>query len=506
MSVGGLLIAVFALHALFALAVGTHGWDDGAITMGYANTFADTGRIALTPPSEVVEGFSSPLWFLLLAGTYRLIPLDFGGMILAAQLWTAFFAAVGAAVLYALLRPVLTRSAWLVSLLVFASFLSETANGMEMTALSALALATVRALQRPATGAIVLLVLGGLAPWVRLEAGGYVIVGALVLFAMTRDVRRAGLIAAGAFMSMIVLSGLRLAIFGSLLPNTMLAKRWPPYLESDIAQRWYIVVELAFVLAPAAILVTIGVMGNWHWRRPTTPPASAYILGYLIAVAGFNLVVGKNWGYLGRMEQSVVAVTVVLVVYAAPRTMQAIESRWRLATAVILLLALTLFGLKVQGMGWPLGRTDGTTPAATRNVQLAAEDIRARLDLPTASVLIADVGGAGLCCKKLRILDLALLTNRELARNGYSALPGLIDRERPDIIGTHGEWSTITGVYALDSFRKNYTPVRFKKLWMWFYVRNDHIAALDCHPTDAAPADPIDRAYVRSVGKVCALE
>ena len=47
------------------LLIGDNGWDDGAITLAFARTFARHGRVALTPRSEVVEGFSSVSWFLL---------------------------------------------------------------------------------------------------------------------------------------------------------------------------------------------------------------------------------------------------------------------------------------------------------------------------------------------------------------------------------------------------------------------------------------------------------
>src|SRR5262249_23947591 len=61
------LLAILAVQSALLLAairlVGAHGWDDSAITLAYARTFAETGRIALTPASEHVEGFSSVAWF-----------------------------------------------------------------------------------------------------------------------------------------------------------------------------------------------------------------------------------------------------------------------------------------------------------------------------------------------------------------------------------------------------------------------------------------------------------
>src|ERR1700712_5559631 len=144
-----LFASVFAVHGVIALVVGTRGWDDGSITVAFARTFADSGRIAMTPLPGVGEGSSSPFWMLLLAATFRVLPLDFNGMLLASQLWAAIFAALGSALLYLLSRPFLKSAALPLSFVVFVSsgFFNETANGMEMTALSAAALAMIWALR-----------------------------------------------------------------------------------------------------------------------------------------------------------------------------------------------------------------------------------------------------------------------------------------------------------------------------------------------------------------------
>ena len=64
----GLAIVLFVQFAALiavCLLIGDNGWDDGAITLAFSRTFAHHGRVALTPYSETVEGFSSVSWFLL---------------------------------------------------------------------------------------------------------------------------------------------------------------------------------------------------------------------------------------------------------------------------------------------------------------------------------------------------------------------------------------------------------------------------------------------------------
>ena len=68
MSRTGIAIVVaaqFAALIAVSLLIGDNGWDDGAITLAFAKTFAHHGLVALTPHSETVEGFSSVSWFLL---------------------------------------------------------------------------------------------------------------------------------------------------------------------------------------------------------------------------------------------------------------------------------------------------------------------------------------------------------------------------------------------------------------------------------------------------------
>ena len=88
---------------------------------------------------------------LQIASVYRVFPVGFGGMILAAQLLNALFAVLGATLLWELLRPFLPRMAVLLSIAVsaYGPFLLETANGMEMSALSAAALAMLWLIKQP---------------------------------------------------------------------------------------------------------------------------------------------------------------------------------------------------------------------------------------------------------------------------------------------------------------------------------------------------------------------
>jgi hypothetical protein len=117
-----LALFVFSAHVLVALAVGAEGWDDGAITLAFASSFADTGTIGLTPNSETVEGFSSPFWFLLMAGFKALFHFRFHAYITVAQIVAAAFTTVTALISYLYIpRRIKGFATWLLVAALFVS-------------------------------------------------------------------------------------------------------------------------------------------------------------------------------------------------------------------------------------------------------------------------------------------------------------------------------------------------------------------------------------------------
>src|SRR3981081_777712 len=99
------LYAAVALQllALFLAVrfVGRGAWDDGAITLAFSKTFAQTGRISLTPLSEQVEGFSSLSWFVINAGIAGFKP-GFAQAIAVSQVLSAAFLVISLCYLFAL--------------------------------------------------------------------------------------------------------------------------------------------------------------------------------------------------------------------------------------------------------------------------------------------------------------------------------------------------------------------------------------------------------------------
>lgn len=528
-------LVVLTVHVALAEVVGTNGWDDGAITLAFARTFADSGRIALTPLSETVEGFSSPLWLLIMAGTRRATGAGFEQMVLSSQIWAGAFSALGAGLLFLLVRRHIgDMAAWALSVAIFisAGFLNETMNGMEMTALATLAVAVCLLLDKHDDSfRLALLGLAIIAPWIRLEAAGYMIVGALGLLLFSRQTRAGLAIAAGTAISLLTLTMFRWVVFGELLPNTMLAKQWPPYRPNSVEARasssLHVAHELAYLAVPFVAAIALAVA---YWfqqtrcrrreliaaaRGRTIVPVFSFGIGYLLAVAAFNVYIGKNLGYRGRMELSIVPILGTLAALCVG-IMGGRQKRILVGTVILILLLMAPLSLQWKNLKAALGRDNSilVTPADYRTTGMAFEAVRTALGRTSLDVMTPDVGGSSLCCSNLRIIDVAMLANHELATKGYADFDSYLERIHPDIIEIHGVWAGSSGIYDSPFFRTKYTPIVVGKTWL--YTRIDNIAArrdiCNLVAADATRAlryrgEAIDEEYVKSLNQAsfCSL-
>lgn len=522
-------LIVLTVHISVATVVGANGWDDGTITLAFARTFADSGQIAVTHLSETVEGFSSPLWFLLMAVMRRTTGANFEQLIFASQVWAGICSSVGAVLLFILARR---HTSWViagtfsVTIFVSAGFLNETMNGMEMTALATLATAVCLLLDgHEDSFRWLLLASGAIAPWIRLESTAYILIGALALFFLSRYTKSALAIAVGTISSFFALTLVRLLIFGELIPNTMLAKRWLPYsslsTSGQILSSTKAALEIAYLALPFVGMLALAFLGMRRSFKPlvrelaaatrgrTLDPLASFGLGYVLAATVFNIVIGKNWGYLGRMELSIVPVLGALTFLSIGRFDE--RRKWALVSGAILLIVLSApLVLQLKNLNVALGRDTlgAVTPAYYRQTGIAYESVRTALGRTSLDVMTPDIGGASLCCNDLRIVDSAMLANRELAEKGYAKFDSYLEHTRPDVIETHAVWAQVSDIYNSHFFRENYVPIVVDETWL--YVRNDDFEALRsvCSPLAAGATKGLryrgnsdDEKYVNSLGR-----
>ncbi|WP_419804995.1 hypothetical protein [Terriglobus sp.] len=463
--------------------------------------------IALTPTSEQVEGTSSLLWMLVLAAGARFFRSP--DALLA---WSKIAAGLAFGLsLYCFARLAkrflpLSYAAVAVLLLALneAPFL-ETLNGMEMNLYMLLTLALALALidaYRPQTGKHAFVSWSGAVLLscalllVRLEAP-------YLLFFLYGGVwftfRKAKSISLLALANVLFFAGVeawRFHRFHSWLPNTILAKRWPPYtpltLQGKLFSRTDATAEIFTILAiPICFAAAFWLVRKLE-RQTATPPIDKGLrpifLSMTLGALGVGLALGQNWGHPGRMVLAFVPFLILALVSAMQSLSSALSLNTRRVMAVIVLCQLALWPVQV----WRAVDGQSISYAAVEQTGLAADAVRLSLHRETLSAFIPDVGASSLCCQHLTVMDSALLANAYLARRGYSAVPTFVQNNHPDLIETHGPWAR-EGRFYRDHALDGYGLIQV--LGKYFFLRNDlyadlkHAGGAVVLPSCVTPAD-----------------
>ena len=479
------VILQFTALITVCLLIGDNGWDDGAITVAFARTFARYGLVAPTAYSETVEGFSSVSWFLLntLAALAR---PSYHASILVSQVLSVLCICASTALLArtcALLRldsffttlTVLTFVAWGCSF-------GEASNGMEMGLLAVAFLVTVNELlsaqpRRFLLGAGVVL-----AVTTRFEATLYVALLALAVVTVPR--RRAFWVIVLACMGAAgLLSVWRLAVFSDVLPNTFWAKRWAPYPALDLVGRLTGAVELpSLFLVPLIALAILwrsgfDVAGALQARRRTLLILACPILGAVV-VGGMT---GSQWGYKGRMPYFAFPLALALFSLVFSSWVNAGRSKLRIAVAA----GSCLVSLTMSMTGFPSGAlaaafhgdTFGVSPHAYAETGRVFRRFAVAAELQHPAILTPDLGGLSLCCDEFRLVDLGMLANRRLAHRGQAALAEVLETESPELVEAHWRWASAGKLYELPYFRSHYAPAFAGGTKLW--IRRDVAKAIE---------------------------
>lgn len=478
-----LLIPVF-LPAL-ALAAGLRnagvGWDDGAITAAFARTFAHTGRIALTPSSEQVEGFSSLSWFFILATFYKFIH-SFTAMLAVTKILSA---ACFSAALFSF-RRVANRAlepryaAFAILLMGFAvTPFNEVVNGMEMNFAMLLTLLLVEILYWPKTGRIAefcaAAVLSGLLLTTRFEAPFLLLFLYVGAWQARGDARLLVSLSAVNAIEFGAIDLWRHRVFGLWVPNTIMAKRWAPYTHhttSDLlGSRYAATLEILTVLMVPILLLAALMLAEWVAAGVNRPPkfdwpVSSPTIPLTVGSLLLGLLLGQNWGHPGRMILPFLPFVVLTIV--------AFYRAFAIANPHGLRLLLPIV-VVCHAFAWlPLAANaaheNATSVRKILRVGQAVEGLRTMLGRDTLTAFIPDVGASALCCDKLRILDGGLLTSRYLAEHGPGSTAQFLAENRPDVIETHSPWDRVEDVYT-PLLAHEYSPARVNGVFL--LLRND---------------------------------
>ena len=349
------VIALYVAHALSAsLLIDGERWfwldDDQMISMRYARNLAE-GHGLVWNPGERVEGYTNFGWTMIMAAVHllplpdRLMPLAMtavSGLVCLAVI-------ILAALLLERLEPrrlALTLPALLVCILTCTDVMFWAASGFETVLVTALHLAVVlRAISGCRLDARLLVPLA-LIPIVRSD-GMHVWLGdALLVFWLSPDRKRAGLLLLASLVPFAAHLLFRIAYYGEPLPNTYYLKvsgldaRWSRGLDyvRGFGERYSIILILA--LGTAASL----------WRRDVR---SRSLLTSLAPALVYPLLVGGDDFYPFRFFAHVMPELFLWAVLGAATLVAATPARvaWLLTVAVFALPSLKDPIAKIAGVG-----------------------------------------------------------------------------------------------------------------------------------------------------------
>jgi hypothetical protein len=487
------LLALIAQVAI-ALRFWAITWDDSAITLGFARTFAFTGRIEPTPGSGIVEGYSTTLWMLLMAAAARLFASP-SALLTFAKLSTLVLNLANILLIRRWLSTWTTETlANLTAGTVGCTLMFyETINGMETPLI--LTLVLVMLLLLPATtrgGRIAYIVAGSSLLLTRWEAAWLIV--PFLLAEYDRQNPRRMLAPALSWASIFVLSNLiRWHYFGQFLPNTIIAKQNPPYslpsrrlaIENHLMEPLHILASMkVFLLLLVAFMLYDQLLA--HPRIPLLQAAREHFrqswqLRFAIVFLLFALIlstaIGPNWGPPFRSFYAAWPFLIaLLLIPVIPNLKPKVLS---LITLAICLFTIGRMVARIQ----PLRSEKAPVymPRITVDrVAVAAPILTSLQQLTRHSVLTyaaPDMGAVMLFTNNVHVIDLGLLCDPVLARQGFRAIQPYILRQRqPDIIEVHEVFTETTNLASYPEFVSNYRPVYIRGIR--FFLRRNFLTDL----------------------------
>lgn len=384
-----LLLALVLIIALLIAAFWNYTQDDVFITYVYSRNLAE-GVGFVFNPGETVQGTTTPLWTLLMAGVYRLTT----ELLHAGNLLGGIFLLVTCLFSFSLLRPHFgVHGAGAAALLIATSPLHYASLGMETPLYCALLTGAFWLWSREHPTAAILA--AAALTWTR--ADGVVLAATLILLVLfdaahsssgrpLNPRRWAAGIRLGAIYALAIAPWFAFAwvYFGTPLPNTFHAKQellqGVRFLESGL-QHWQTFFGHHPLSLLALALIPFGALRLWRARslRPLPLWAGLYTLGYTA------LNITNFWYYT-----PLVTVLILLAVTGAHDLLRRMtRPSVRLARAALAVVLVSVIGLDAV-------RAVAISPLPPRmsTYRLAGEWI-AEHTPPDATLMVADLGVAG---------------------------------------------------------------------------------------------------------------
>jgi hypothetical protein len=507
-----LLLVSFAAFVLHMIRFGTWMIDDAGISLAYARTLASGYGLRAQPGVPPVEGFSNPLWTLLLAGFARSDTFD--------VLWTpkALSLALVAATFLLIARtsegrgrPLSPAALPLLLLPLNTSFVVWTTSGLENALLAFLVVAACSLAIRAAEGAQSWEIDAGsglvaaLLALTRPDAVVYALAYPLVLLAGARrhgawrsTARRLAFYGLGLGPALGAYLVFRATYYGDWAPNTYYAKDRPSLLSLMDLGKLFDLLQSA--LGPVALLLPVLLVGCavlllWCARLQVRQ----CVLGLYLGLATFvYLVLPLDWMGEYRFATAffvflywTIGELFCEVVAMAPA---AWPRRPWVGWGFVAALLLVTSGVYAERS---LAFAEAPVVPFRRVAAFSGtgyNKLAAIIGRPDASLLTPDLGGT-LYYSTMRVYDLAGLCDRVVARtlrtDHQAFLDYVFERARPTFIHVHASWAEWARFPDDPRLARSYVPISErwdgpsewvahapKNLpWSADYVRRDAIEA-----------------------------
>ncbi|MGW7084083.1 hypothetical protein ACWGH2_11385 [Streptomyces sp. NPDC054871] len=489
------------LIAWRASALGQWIVDDAAITFAYARSVDEGLGPVQQPGADPVEGYSNPSWLALLLIGRRLGLFDHGALLGVSDLVLypkalALLCTAGTLACVAVAaRSVLPGRAWALTLLtggVLAANLSYVAwsfSGLENPLYALTAAATGALLVRAAVRGTLL------RPAVAATAGALALLAALtrpdgavlaaaypvtVLLFLRRDrlarAVRAVALSCGTFaLPYAVFLLWRRATFGLWVPNTAVAKAQKPPRLGQLAATGELLTYGGWALA----LIGAACVGIALARPgPSRRALAALLVPLALTLIAYG-VLGRDWMALYRFATPVWVLAATAFALAAGTVWRTEGPRARALTGCALAgaLLLSVTGQAAQDRKFT-GRPTLSMCYVAERYGHTFNAYAGYLGLRDATVALPDLGGT-LLTSRLRVLDLAGLTDRRLA-DAYAAgdtaalRHHVLDEVRPELLHVHAAWTGKTGLTEPRLTAAGYVPL-YREGNGGDYVRRDAV-------------------------------
>ncbi|WOQ16444.1 hypothetical protein [Raineyella sp. W15-4] len=538
----GVPVVVYVLHAMLY-----RKWlvDDALISMAYARTLTLGGGMAQTPGSPQVEGISDPLWTLILAGL-RWVGLSDRGHVIAGvsdYVWTVKLLGVALFVVTLALIAIIVREtvppsrrpwpAVVIGVLVATNpaYVIWSVSGLENGLYAAIV-----------TGLVALLTAsvarGSWLRWAAAVGSGLLVFAAAVtrpdgvIFVAVYPLVALGLAGRGTLLRTIGRIGAsvlafgvpfgalllwRWSTFGLLVPNTAVAKaQGIPTAADAAAGAWGLVLVTGggvtfVVLGTVIVFLAYGLRRTLHGprrradhtARPALPAWGPLVTALLLAAAIY-VILAPDWMGEYRFATPFVVLSATMVVLAIDRCLGSPVRRGRLLRAGRVIVVLVGIGSLVSWVWTAVPRATAfaaqpTVPGCQvadrygRTFNWYARELH--IDATKSTLLAPDLGGT-LLTSQMTVVDLAGLTDPEIARIRATGTDAQLTDEifavrRPTFIHMHSYW--MHAIFDDPRLERDYVVLFQDGFSSLDYVRRDAIPpGVDLDTVRAGAANRIE--------------